>query len=233
MADFTKIVDGLFQINGRVNVFVLDDGENGVTIIDAGMPRSVHRIVDTVKAIGRTVGDVKTILVSHADIDHVGSLAPLVEATQAKVIAGEKSKPYIESRQAPPHIPVFIQPAMWLLIKLLLGRVTVDQTVTHGELLPIAEGIRVLAIPGHTPGNIGFFWERHKVLFVPDLLYINDGKLSLMPSIVTWNVQIAKDSVRQVMQYNPSFICVGHGKFIDLTAEPDQLKQLMSSLSGK
>ncbi len=230
MADFTKIVDGLYQINGSVNVFVLDDGENGVTIIDAGMPRSVNKIVDTVKAIGRTVGDVKYILVTHADIDHIGSLGSLVKATNATVIAGEKSKPYIESRQAPPHLPFFLKPIMWVLLKTMLSRVTVGQTATHGERLQIADGIRALSIPGHTPGNIGYFWERHKVLFVPDLLYVNDNKLGLMPSIITWNVKIAKDSVKQVMKYNPDYICVGHGKFIDVKAEPEQVKNLMASL---
>jgi glyoxylase-like metal-dependent hydrolase (beta-lactamase superfamily II) len=107
MADFIKVVDGLYQINGYANVFVLDDGEHGVTVIDTGMPHSVNAIVDTVKAIGRTVGDIKQILVTHADIDHIGSLAPLVTASNAKIIAGNKSKHYIESRLAPPHGPVF------------------------------------------------------------------------------------------------------------------------------
>lgn len=230
MADFVKIVDGLYQIQGRVNVFVLDDGEGGVTIIDAGMPRSVNTIVDTVKAIGRTVGDVKHILVSHADIDHVGSLAQLVEATNATVIAGDESQKYIEAREAPPHLPLFLRPIMWVAIKLLLGKVTVGQVVTDGQVLPIADGIRVLGIAGHTPGNIGFFWERHRVLIVPDLLYVNDDQLQLMPPIITWNVQIAKDSVRQVMKYNPEYICVGHGRFIDVKAEPEQVQQLMANL---
>jgi len=232
MANFVKIVDGLYQIEGSVNIFVIDDGEAGVTIIDAGMPRSVNKIVDTVKAIGRTVGDVKHILISHADIDHVGSLAPLVEATNATVMTSEISKPYIESKQAPPHLPVFLRPIMWVLCRLTLGKVKVGQVVTNGEVLPIADGMRIVAIPGHTPGNIGFFWERHKVLFVPDLLYVNDDKLSLMPAMITWNVQIAKDSVRQVMAYKPNYICVGHGRFINVIDEPEQVKNLLDSLSS-
>jgi len=231
MADFSKIVDGLYQIHGRVNVFVLDDGEHGVTVIDAGMPRSVNKIVDTVKAIGRTVGDVKHILITHADIDHVGSLGPLAEVTKATVIAGEQSKPFIESRDSPPHLPFFLQPIMFVLNKLMLGKVQVGQVVKDGEMLPIADGIRVLAIPGHTPGNIGFFWERHKVLFIPDLVWMSDDKLELMPPMAMWNMQIAKDSIKQVMKYQPHYICVGHGRFIDVREEPEQVENLMASIS--
>jgi glyoxylase-like metal-dependent hydrolase (beta-lactamase superfamily II) len=208
----------------------LDDGEHGVTVIDTGMPHSVNAIVDTVKAIGRTVGDIKQILVTHADIDHIGSLAPLVTASNAKIIAGNKSKHYIESRLAPPHGPVFLRPIMWMLMKVLLCKVTVDQVVKQGDVLPIAGGIRVLAIPGHTPDNMGFLWERHQVLFVPDLLWRNRNMLELMPAMITWNVQMAKDSLKQAMQHNPQYICVGHGQFVDQQTEPEQIKNLVASV---
>ncbi len=231
MADVQKVVDGIYQVNGNVNVFILDDGVEGLTIIDTGMPRSVNTIVDAVKSIGRTVGDIKQILITHADIDHIGSLAPLVELTEATVMASEQSKQYIEARQSPPHLPIFIQPFAMLMTRFLLGRVKGIEVITDGQVLPILGGIRVLALPGHTPDNIGFYWERKKVLFAPDLLNVMRGDtLNLTFPIMTWNTQIAKDSVRQAMQYQPKYICVGHGKFIDVSAEPNQVENLMATL---
>lgn len=225
------MVSGLYQISGTVNVFILDDGENGITIIDAGMPRSVNKIVDTVKAIGRTVSDVKQILITHADMDHIGSLGPLVHITQAKVITGDLSKPYIESRQAPPHLPVFMKPFTALITRLMISEVEVDQTVADGDVLPIAGGIHVIATPGHTPDNVSYYWERERVLFAPDLLnMMTKDTLSLTKPIVTWNMQIAKESAKQVLDLNPAYICVGHGRFIEVAKEPEQIDNLRKLL---
>ena len=39
------IVPGLYSLSGGVNLFVLDDADSGVTIIDAGMPGSTKRVL--------------------------------------------------------------------------------------------------------------------------------------------------------------------------------------------
>ena len=75
------IAPGVYCLSGSaVNLFVMDDAESGVTLVDAGMPGSTKRVLALLQAIGRTPVDVKHILITHADMDHVGgSPAGLVQ----------------------------------------------------------------------------------------------------------------------------------------------------------
>ncbi|MBN1681774.1 MAG: MBL fold metallo-hydrolase [Anaerolineae bacterium] len=156
-------------VGGAVNLYVLDD-EAGVTIIDAGLPGSTKRIVDLLRAIGRSPSDVKHILVTHADIDHVGSLRPLVKATGAPVYASAETQRYIKRRGVPPHVRFPLSLVSRVMVLVIGGGIKDGQVVAGGDRLDIAGGIRVIATPGHTPDHVSYFWERERVLFAGDLL---------------------------------------------------------------
>lgn len=50
-------------------------------------PNNLQRILQAISGIGRAPGDVKHILITHSDVDHVGCLAALKEKTGARVYA--------------------------------------------------------------------------------------------------------------------------------------------------
>ena len=56
-----------------------------VTIVDTGVPASEDAILAAVGELGRSPAEVADIVITHADGDHVGSLAALVERTGATV----------------------------------------------------------------------------------------------------------------------------------------------------
>src|SRR5690349_19678800 len=79
-----KITENVFVVPGVVaNPYLLID-ENGVTVIDAGLPRSEKKILAYLASLGKTPQDVKQILITHSDYDHVGGLAALKAATGAR-----------------------------------------------------------------------------------------------------------------------------------------------------
>src|SRR6185436_21067461 len=67
-----------------------------VTIVDTGVPGSDDAILAAVAEAGRSPEDVRDIVITHADGDHVGSLAALAERTGATVWAGEHEADVIE-----------------------------------------------------------------------------------------------------------------------------------------
>ena len=114
----------------------------------------------------------------------------------------------------------------------MLRPVRVDQTVADGETLPLADGIRVLAAPGHTPDNMAYFWERKRVLFAPDLLNTRgDDVLKLTPKPITWDMAAARSSATKVLDLDPASICVGHGETVDTAKRPDQVQNLRAALA--
>ena len=84
-----KIVDNVFVVPGVVaNPYILVDAD-GLTVIDTGLPRSEKKILAYVAGLGRSAGDVKRIILTHSDLDHVGGLAALQKATGARTYAGK------------------------------------------------------------------------------------------------------------------------------------------------
>jgi glyoxylase-like metal-dependent hydrolase (beta-lactamase superfamily II) len=76
-ADIREVVDGVFEIRlGYVNahLIVVDDG---VVLVDTGLPGRVPKVEQALAEARRKVGDVHTILLTHRHPDHVGGLAEL------------------------------------------------------------------------------------------------------------------------------------------------------------
>ena len=81
-----KVSDSVYhlpEVHGGPTILLGD----GVVLVDTGVPGSETAILAAVEELGRTAGDVTDIVITHADGDHVGSLAALVEATGATVWA--------------------------------------------------------------------------------------------------------------------------------------------------
>jgi glyoxylase-like metal-dependent hydrolase (beta-lactamase superfamily II) len=222
---------GVYALSGAVNQYILDDPQGSVTLIDAGLPGSTRRVLQLLDKIGRAAQDIQHILITHADIDHVGDLKVLVKATGARVIASALSQTYIQRRQTPPHMPVPYKYLAGTIASLLMKPAPVDQTVNDQDQLDIAGGIQVIATPGHTPDHVSYFWIRERVLFVGDLLQ-NMGKLKLMPNMITHDKQAARASARRVLALDPAFICPGHGQVWSAEQAPEQRDRLRDSLLG-
>ncbi len=225
-------VPGLYGlIGGAVNVFVLDDGPGAVTVVDAGLPGMSRRIVKLVEAIGRSPQDVRNILVTHADIDHVGGLAGLVKRTGAAVYASAASEPYLRNRTNPPHVPFPMRVLSTVINSIFRGSVAIQQRVADGDVLDIAGGIRVIATPGHTADHVSYFWERERVLFTGDL-FNNWNGLALTPPRITWDQDAARRSARRVLELNPVVMCLGHGPVWRVADSLEQLTVLRAGLGA-
>lgn len=220
---------GAYGLMGGVNVFVLDDSATGLTIIDAGMPGAASRILQLVQDLGRSPQDVRHILITHADTDHVGGLKPLADATGATVYASAEASQYMMRRCSPPHLRLPFR-AFAAVINFFSRRaVPVGHQVSDGELLAIAGGIQVIRTPGHTPDHVSYYWEREKVLFAGDLLNNRSG-LKLTPKPITWDKEAARQSARKVLALEPVVIGTGHGPIWRAADDPDRIKTLLAEL---
>src|SRR5574339_738864 len=84
-----RIVDQVFVVPRIVaNSYLIVDQE-GLTVIDTGLPRSEKKILSYVASLGKQTKDIKRIILTHADLDHFGGLAALKRATGARTYASQ------------------------------------------------------------------------------------------------------------------------------------------------
>jgi glyoxylase-like metal-dependent hydrolase (beta-lactamase superfamily II) len=226
-----RITAGLVQITRAANIFLLQTASDELTVVDSGVPGAVPLILSSAQSLGFAPSAIRHILVTHADMDHAGSLAALVAATGATVYAGAETARYLATAEAPPHNRGLISMLIGRLQKVIQKPVQVSRIVHDGETLPIGGGISAYAAPGHTPDNYCFLWRKESVLFAADLFNTANGSLSLTPSAITWDNQRARESAASMLALHPRIICVGHGNSINLVQSPRQADSLLRALN--
>jgi glyoxylase-like metal-dependent hydrolase (beta-lactamase superfamily II) len=99
-----EIVSGVYGISiamGYVNAFLIV-GEDGLTLVDSGLPKRKDTILEVVAGVSRQPADLKHILITHHHPDHVGSLADLKEATAASCYVHPADSPIVRGEQRQP-----------------------------------------------------------------------------------------------------------------------------------
>jgi glyoxylase-like metal-dependent hydrolase (beta-lactamase superfamily II) len=159
---------------GMANAFLID-GDDGLTLIDAGYPGKEAAVFSAIREIGRSTGQLKHLIFTHGHPDHIGSAAAIVRETRARTYMHPLDIPMAES--GGPFRPLTAAPGLLrrVLCKLLyhpaerLEPVAIDQPLTAGEILPIAGGFEVIHAPGHCAGQVALLWRPGRMLFTGDV----------------------------------------------------------------
>ncbi|MDQ3862141.1 MAG: MBL fold metallo-hydrolase, partial [Actinomycetota bacterium] len=106
-----KIAEGVYVLpiprgsqgaDGFLNLTLILDEQNGNTLVDAGLPGQEQTIgAALVDAGGIGARDLRRIIFTHQDLDHIGSGAALVRQSGARVFAHPADAPHIEGKQRP------------------------------------------------------------------------------------------------------------------------------------
>lgn len=216
-----EIVSTLHWIKGRFSNAYLWIGENGLVLIDTGMPGDVETILNYIIKIGRPITDLYAILITHADKDHVGGAAAIQERTGAVVYASKETAALMAVGEPPEHKP------MPRLVNALVSRFmkynpvpkAAIRIIGDGLTIPDVEGWQVLATPGHTADHHAFFNLSQGLLLTGDALDMRGGKLSSSPARFTADMTAARKSARRLLRLAPAIIACGHGDpLLDFTA---------------
>lgn len=213
-----KIIDNVYVVPEVVsNTYILLDPD-GLTIIDAAMPRSEKKILDYLAGLGKSARDVKRILLTHSDIDHIGSLTPLHKATGARTYASHIEAQAIAVGKASRPIKRALTPRRLLLILLSPflrpPPFKVDEILTEGQTLPVLGGLRVVETPGHTPGHISLYAPSAGILFCGDSMVTDAAGIHGSRPGLTWDEARARESERRQAALGARIVCSGHGPVV-------------------
>src|SRR6266511_2361074 len=173
-----KIAPGIHRIGDRsiVNSYLLEDAGE-VTIIDAGVPGYYRDIPRELAAMGRTVADVRALVLTHGHTDHIGFAERLrrerrvpvsVYEADAALARGEVPNPakgYGRTKLGP-----FLGFLWFTLLRGGLRTPKLQEVATFGDgaTLDMPGSPRVILVPGHTPGSAALHVPSWGALFVGD-----------------------------------------------------------------
>ncbi|WP_273847466.1 MBL fold metallo-hydrolase [Rubrobacter calidifluminis] len=227
-----QVADGVFalelemNLSGRSRVIhpVLITGAEGAALVDAGLPGQLDDLRREVAAAGADFGDIRRVVLTHQDIDHIGALPEVVGALEGdvEVLAHEDDRPYIEGERT----PIKLSPEQLArMVSSLPGderrrmesllasppSARLTRTISDGEVLPVHGGIRVIHTPGHTPGHISLFLEGARVLISGDELNVEDGELVGPAEGATPDMERALASLAKLAPCDVEYVICYHG----------------------
>jgi glyoxylase-like metal-dependent hydrolase (beta-lactamase superfamily II) len=231
-----RIADGIEMLTlsavvlGRESVIhptLLWDDEVAL-LVDTGYPGQSDLLLAAIESAGVPFGRLSKIILTHQDIDHIGSLPVILRQAPHKieVLAGEAEKPYIQgdrplvklSPQAIEGAVAALPPGMPEVMRAAFRRVLenppkaqVDTTLVDGEQLPYCGGVTVVATPGHTPGHISLYHRPSKTLVAGDALGMADGHLVGPAKALTLDMDQAIQSLRVLGGYEVDQVICYHG----------------------
>jgi glyoxylase-like metal-dependent hydrolase (beta-lactamase superfamily II) len=196
-----------------LNLTLIVDAYNDNTLVDAGLPDQMEAISAALVEAGIGVGDLRRIIFTHQDLDHVGSGAALVRQSGARVLAHSADAPYIEGslRLLKPSPEMLEQRPQMREVLERLEPVGIDEYVEDGTRLDLAGGTKVFSTPGHTPGHISLYLERSKVLIAGDALRAERGTLNGPNPSMTLEMRTAIQSIRRLADLEIDTIVCYHG----------------------
>ena len=203
-----EIVPGIHQVDGvNGNCFIIV--RDGLTLIDTGMPKNSAKIVHYIQDIlKREPTDIKTIVLTHFHIDHVGSASDLKKLSGAKVAIHKKDADYVAGRKTQPVPGGAKGMIVKVLMPLFFGSRPVEPDIKLNDGDTIA-GLTTIHTPGHTPGSICLFDPASKILFAGDLLRFNGSKIEMGP--LNLDPGAVQQSINKIAALDFDIMLSGHG----------------------
>jgi glyoxylase-like metal-dependent hydrolase (beta-lactamase superfamily II)/ketosteroid isomerase-like protein len=211
------VAEGIWVVQGqpaRCNVYLLED-EGGVTLFDAGA-RTMTRAVSSAAA---KLGGIRRIVLGHGHTDHRGTAPALgvpVLCHPDEIEDAEGSGGFRYWPEGLAGLPFGHRRLHQLLHRYAWdgGPVKIEGTLTEGDEVA---GFRVVALPGHAPGQIGLWRESDRLALVSDCFYTLDiwGR-DIAPHvpmpIYNYDTERARESIRKLAEMEPAVAWPGHAK---------------------
>jgi len=180
--------------------------------LDNGGPPVLQFVPPTLEKVGMTLADIDLILNTHIHFDHNGGNAAVKSASNAQILIHADEAIYFEKPE------LLFERELAPIIEIILGKehideemkryldeatgpgpyAAVDRRINDNDVIELGEGcdLKVVHLPGHTQGSVGFYWEEEGILFAGDAMQgvceCYSGGLSILDDPVAYEKSLER-----------------------------------------
>lgn len=203
---FPNVIEINHQAGERLgcNVYLIHDGSEWL-LIDIGYEETVDEIVELIRQMDFPLSSCKTVIATHADVDHIQGLARLNQVLKTKITGhrlaaeplatGDPIKTFAEIAAQNIHLP--------------MPPVKLDRFVDDGDVIKVGKlKLEVWHTPGHTDSQLSF--RLRNLLFCGDNIY-RDGSVGVIDAHHGSDIKAFIKSLERIRASDVEWLLPSHG----------------------
>ena len=217
-----KLGPHLHRIGNDIVAAYLVVADDGITVVDAGLPGHWRDLMRELRALGRTPDDIRGLVLTHGDSDHIGFAERLRRDHGVPVYVHESDAERARTGEKPktPAGPMRLGPTLAFFAYALRKRAVPTRYVSEvvevrdGDVLDLPGAPVIVGMPGHSPGSVAVHVPLADAVFVGDALttrHVLTGREGLQPAPFTDAPAEASASLDRLSALQASWVLPGHG----------------------
>ena len=218
-----------FEFNGEKQCIypslIILNGE--LTLVDTGYINFLPLIEDAILKHGYEMKNLKNIIITHYDDDHIGALYDFkVKYPQINVIASEiesnyisgdiKSERLVQAEEMLERMPNEEKEfGEWFIQQLKnIRHISIDEKVHDGQMI-LNNECQIVATPGHTSGHISLYFPDLDCVITGDAAVQDNRELVIANPNFCLDLEKAEESLKRIKNFKAaSYYCYHGGKLI-------------------
>ncbi|HEY6013590.1 MAG TPA: MBL fold metallo-hydrolase [Candidatus Limnocylindrales bacterium] len=206
-----------------VNSYLVEEG-GLVTIVDTGLPGFWRDLPAELAAMGRSLDDVRGVVLTHGDTDHIGFAERIRRERGVPVFVHELDAARARGAVKKPMSgwgPVKLGPLAGFLVygarhgALRITYLADVATFADGDTLDLPGSPRIIHLPGHTPGSVAVHVPAVDAVFMGDAFTTRSvltGEVGPRPAPFTLDPAQARASLAKLDAIDATWVLPGHGE---------------------
>lgn len=210
------VAEGVYRLRlGRTNAYLVLRGARAV-LVDTGLPTHAGEIQRLLGELGIQPGALDAILLTHRHLDHTGSAEQLRQIYEAPVVIHRADAQAVRGRErlSPAGGPLgwVISPLIALADHRIFRYEPCQQLTEVEDGFTLGDDFRLVHLPGHTPGHVGWHYAPADVVFCGDAARNSGGQLNGPSRLFSMDMSRVRSSVRALAELDAQVYCFGHGR---------------------